>query len=238
MLRKVIRFADAAVSRAVALVCLLLFLICLYAMIDAAHVYMTANDTSVLKYKPKLGEAKVEMPDLTEDYVAWLTVEDTRIDYPLMQGENNSTYLNMDPYGRFSLSGSIFLDSRNSGDFSDPFSLVYGHHMEHGAMFGCLDDFYDRDYFEEHRTGLLMTEAGEDYSIFFFACCKTMGNNWLIFDPVGDKREEILSFLQENAAIYDPEGIDPSCSILALSTCQGGDSLERLILFGVLQNIP
>ncbi|MBR1845920.1 MAG: class B sortase, partial [Oscillospiraceae bacterium] len=63
-----------------------------------------------------------------------------------MQGETNGKYLNTDPYGEYSLSGSIFLDSRNAGDFSDSYSLVYGHHMADGMMFGALDAFFDEGY--------------------------------------------------------------------------------------------
>ena len=139
-MRKAIRFADTLINRIVAVICLLLFLICLYAMIDAVNVYLNANDTSVLKFKPKLGESQEPLREAVKDAVAWLTVDDTSIDHPVMQGKTNDIYINKDPYGNFSLSGSIFLDSRNSSDFSDEYSMIYGHHMEHGAMFGALDD--------------------------------------------------------------------------------------------------
>ena len=236
MLRNTIRFADALVNRLVTFVCLLLFLICLYATIDAANVYMNANDSSILKYKPELGTVVTPPPDLTEDFVAWITVDDSPLDYPIMQGETNYTYLNLDPYGNFSLSGSVFLDSRNSDDFSDPFSLVYGHHMEHDAMFGALDHFCEQDYFDQHNTGVLMTEEGS-CAIDFFACCKTMTDNWLIFDPNSGTNQQLLSYLQKNAEIYEPEGKDLSGRILALSTCQGS-GMERLVLFGTLQDLP
>ena len=69
------------------------------------------------------------------------------------RGKENYEYLNKDPYGEFSLSGSIFLDARNDPDFKDDYSLIYGHHMEKGAMFGALDDFQDRAYFDQRRSG-------------------------------------------------------------------------------------
>ena len=110
MLRKTIRFMDSAVNRIVAILCLLLFLICLYAMIDAVNVYLNANDKSVLKYKPQLGHGSEVLGELSDDAVAWLTIDNTSIDYPVMQGRNNEEYINKDPFGEFSLSGSIFLD--------------------------------------------------------------------------------------------------------------------------------
>lgn len=239
MLRKTVQIADTVVNRLVALLCLPLFLICLYAMLDAANVYLNANDTAVLKYKPKLGEQTEEvLQQIAEDAVAWLNIPDTRIDYPLMQGETNDTYINKDPFGNFSLSGSIFLDSRNSADFTDFYSLVYGHHMDHGAMFGSLDAFYQTDYFLAHRTGTLQCAAGQDYEILFFACCKAPANERLIFDPDASERAALLDYLAEHAAIWYPEDLPPDSPILALSTCQSAETIERLILFGALRALP
>ena len=167
MLRKTIKIVDKSIDRIVLIVSLLFFLICIYAMIDAVMVYYNANDQSVLKYKPQGKEDAAVLRELSEDAVAWLTVDGTNIDYPVMQGENNSEYLNKDPQGEFSLSGSIFLDSRNEKMFSDPYSLVYGHHMEYGAMFGSLDGYADREYFDAHRTGTLTVIKGAEYKITF-----------------------------------------------------------------------
>lgn len=236
MLRQTIRVVDRLVSRAVAILCLLLFLICLYATVDAANVYLHATSTAALKYKPKLDEGGGEvLRQIAEDAVAWLSIEDTRIDYPVMQGETNETYLNTDPFGNFSLAGSIFLDCRNSPDFSDDFSLIYGHHMEYGAMFGALDAFYEPDFFRQHRAGTLATADGKTYSVRFFACCKAMANESLIFDPENGVNRELLRYLERSAAIYEP--VPPESRIVALSTCQGADSIERLLLFGTLREL-
>ena len=145
MLRKSIIIAHKSINFIVAIVSLLLFLICLYAMIDAAMVYNGANDSGIMKYKPAAGNTE-ELRELSDDAVAWITIDGTRIDYPVMQGKTNAEYLNKDPYGGFSLSGSIFLDNRNDKSFSDPYSLIYGHHMEYGAMFGALDEYKDKSY--------------------------------------------------------------------------------------------
>ena len=234
MLRKMIRFMDSAVNRIVAILCLLLFLICLYAMIDAVNVYLNANDKSVLKYKPELGRGGEVLQEFSDDVVAWLTVDNTSIDFPLMQGGNNDEYINKDPFGNFSLSGSIFLDSRNSADFSDPYSMLYGHHMEHGAMFGALDDFIRQDFFDQHRTGSLITTSGQDYKIRFFAACKADATEKTVFDPPDSTNEQLLQFLKQHAAVFEPQGVDAQSRILALSTCQSAENVERMIVFGIL----
>ena len=234
MLRKTIRFMDSAVNRIVAILCLLLFLICLYAMIDAVNVYLNANDKSVLKYKPQLGHGSEALGELSDDAVAWLTIDNTSIDYPVMQGRNNDEYINKDPFGNFSLSGSIFLDSRNRADFFDPYSILYGHHMEHGAMFGSLDNFIKQEYFDQHRTGTLITTSGQDYTIRLFAACKADATEKTVFDPPESTNEKLLQYLKQHAAVFEPQGVDAHSRILAMTTCQSAENIERMAVFGTL----
>ena len=233
MLRKSIIIAHKSINFIVAIVSLLLFLICLYAMIDAAMVYNGANDSGIMKYKPAAGNTE-ELRELSDDAVAWITIDGTRIDYPVMQGKTNAEYLNKDPYGGFSLSGSIFLDNRNDKSFSDPYSLIYGHHMEYGAMFGALDEFKDKAYFDAHRTGLLTVTNGDEYSIGIFAVCKAQATEKVIFDPPESNNQALLEYLNDHALIYDPSGVGAGLKLIALSTCQSAESNERMIVFGVL----
>ena len=233
MLRKSIIVAHKSINIIVVIVSLLLFLICLYALIDAVMIYNGANDSGIMKYKPAAGNTE-ELRELSADAVAWITVDGTRIDYPVMQGKTNAEYLNRDPYGEFSLSGSIFLDSRNDSSFRDPYSLVYGHHMEYGAMFGALDKYKDKTYFDAHRTGSLTVVNGEEYHIKFFAVCKAQATEKVIFDPPESNNQALLEYLNDHALIYDPSGVSAGLKLIALSTCQSAESNERMIVFGVL----
>ena len=233
MLRKSIIVAHKSINFIVAIVSLLLFLICVYAMIDAVMVYNGANDSGIMKYKPAVGNTE-ELRELSADAVAWITVDSTRIDYPVMQGKTNAEYLNRDPYGEFSLSGSIFLDNRNDKTFSDPYSLIYGHHMEYGAMFGSLDEYKDKAFFDAHRTGLLTVTYGDEYNIGIFAVCKAQATEKVIFDPPESNNQALLEYLNDHALIYDPSGVGAGLKLIALSTCQSAESNERLIVFGVL----
>ena len=233
MLRKSIIISHKTINAIVVIVAALLFLICLYAMIDAYNVYVGANDSGIMKYKPASGNTE-KLRELSENAVAWLTVDDTRIDYPVMQGENNTKYLNENPKGDFSLSGSIFLDSRNDKTFSDPYSLIYGHHMEYGAMFGSLDEYKDKAFFDAHRTGLLTVTNGDEYSIGIFAVCKAQATEKVIFDPPESNNQALLEYLNKHAIIFDPRGVSTGSKLIALSTCQSAESNERIIVFGVL----
>ena len=211
------------------------FLICFYAMFDAVMVYYNANDSSILKYKPTVNDTSA-LQELSDDAVAWLTIDNTNIDYPVMQGKDNSEYLNRKPYGKYSLSGSIFLDSRCDNEFNDIYSLIYGHHMDYGSMFGALDNFIKPDFFNEHKKGTLITIGGTGYQIDFFACIKAPANEEIIFNPIRSKNNSLLDYLQQNAEIYE-QPLEGGEHIIALSTCQSAETIERMIVFGTLTPI-
>ena len=236
MIRKAIRATDKALDGFIVVILLLFSLVCIYAMIDAALTYYHANDKNILKYKPTLENVQ-PLKELSKDAIAWLSVDDTNIDYPVMQGKTNDEYINKDPFGNFSLSGSIFLDSRNNRAFSDPYSVIYGHHMEYGAMFGALDEFIKPDYFKAHTTGKLISVYGNNYKIRFFAFAKANANNKMVFDTEKQNNKALLNYLKNHSILYYDAIADEDSQIIALSTCSSAQSLDRLILFGMMSKI-
>jgi len=237
VLRKTIRILDKCEDLFLLVVCMLLFFIGLYALIDSYLVYQHANDSSILKYKPGY---EGELPDrpIVGNMAAWLTIEDTNIDYPVTQGDTNEEYLNKDPYGDYSLSGSIFLDSRNAADFSDDYSLIYGHHMEGAYMFGSLHSFLEKDFFNAHRHGELIV-GQTAYTIDFFAVMDTEATQEYVFAPTEYETEDVLDYIKDHAGIYDESVLEQGEGekrLLGLSTCKYPDSVYRVVLFGILTN--
>ena len=116
---RLIKILDKSLDTVIVIVCILLLLIGTYSLMDNLWLYENATDRSSLTYKPALDEPLQEEKRISENQIAWITVNDTDIDYPVMQGKDNYEYLNKDPYGEFSLSGSIFLDARNDPDFKE-----------------------------------------------------------------------------------------------------------------------
>jgi len=205
-------------------------LIVIYGLYDSWYVFNNAKDDSYLKYKPVEGESIPESIPITDDMVAWITLDDTNIDYPVMQSEDNSKYLNMNPYGEFSLSGSIFLDSRNSGTFTDKYSILYGHHMEYGVMFGALDEYLSESYLKSHSEGTLLVgrKNVRTCRLKVFAAAKVnVFDNRDFFETTA---EDIDQMIREHAKVYD-ETVQKTGHILALSTCTEPVSQNRLIVF-------
>ena len=132
-----------------------------YALWDNMQVYASVDDiqSQLLKYKPTPGEDNgptfEELRAINPDVCAWITLDGTKIDYPVLQGEDNLTYINKDVYGNFALAGSIFLDSNCDRSFQKKYSLLYGHHMAEHKMFGDLDLYEEQKFFDRTRQELL-----------------------------------------------------------------------------------
>ena len=158
----------------------------------------------MIKLKPEIAEdggaSFEELLAINPDVCAWVTLDHTKIDYPVLQGSTNLTYINRDVYGSFALAGSIYLDSRNNNDFSDKYSLLYGHHMENGGMFGDLDLYKEKAFFEENTTGMLLTRNGA-HELEIFACMLAEAGDPNIFEPTGRQTEAggILNYIEQNA---------------------------------------
>ena len=204
----------------------------MWCMYDNYYVFNHTTDR-ISGFKPGETQSTTQVSkEITSEMRAWLSVEGTDIDYPIMQGADNVKYLNTDPFGDYSLAGSIFLDSRNSPDFSDDYSLVYGHHMEYGRMFGALDPFLEEKYFMSHTKGTL--EIGRTdrdvHTLRVFAVMKASAQDDAVFDPM---KNDIRSYLKDHSLYYLEESDE---RILGLSTCTEGDSAARIVVFCYIED--
>ena len=251
--RKAIKFINTAIDRALTVLFLAVLLIGVYFTYDSWYVYNSASLDRIPGYEWQGTETLRELP---KDAKAWLIVDDTKINCPIMQGKTNEDYLNKNPYGEYSLTGSVFMDAANSPDFSDDYTLLYGHHMKNGYMFGALDYFLDEEYFDSHRIGTLTVRDGASdgfsseenseaetveeqlsmdksyktrYKVNIFAVVENDVNVRVVFDVQDDG--DILSYIKENAIIYrEPE----NGNILALTTCVNPQETARLEVFATL----
>lgn len=234
-LKRTVHFFDRIIDTSTLIISLLLFLIGGYALLDSYLVYMNANDTDILKFKPGYESYTDLNREIEDNMVAWVTIDDTTIDYPIMQGSDNVEYLNKNPFGDYSLSGSIFLDSRNDPEFLDEYSLVYGHHVEHGSMFGALDDFLEEEFFDTHSHGELIV-GDTTYDLSVFAIIEADANEEAIFAPT--ETEDTLPFLLKNALyLKNQEFPRNSERFVGLSTCKYPDTSDRTIVFATIKEL-
>lgn len=162
--KKVVRTLSRTVDNAVLLALLVILLIACYALWDAHQLYAAADTERYTEYKPTADNALSfeELRALNSDVIGWLTVYDTRIDYPVLRSpKTNDDYLSKNALGEWEGSGSLFLDHNNRADFSDFNTIIYGHHMTERKMFGDIDLFLKKDFFDKHEyANLYYSETG------------------------------------------------------------------------------
>ena len=234
--RKTIKIISGIVNYFVLMIIVLLIAFAGYALWDSKQISLAADKSNYAVYKPTVedqGKSFKELQTINTEVIAWLSVYGTNIDYPVTQGPNNTKYINTDAEGQYSLSGSVFLDSNNSRDFSDFNSVLYGHHMARKAMFGDVGEFTGKDMFESHRYGNLYFDE-RDHGIEFFAFVHTDAYDGMIFTPnvVGEQRQVYLEGLLKNAVYTRDIDVTAEDHIILLSTCSAGSTNGRDVLVG------
>ena len=121
-----------------------------------------AKETVPVETEPAY-EPPAALKTLMEEYpecIGWLKIDDTKVDYPIMQNEDNEYYLHRDMDGNDSNSGCIYLDSNH--DINDKgLHVIYGHHMKNGTMFKDVYRYVDDSYLESHQNITITTDQME-----------------------------------------------------------------------------
>lgn len=219
-----------------------------YCLWDNAQIYAAVDDvqSDLLKLKPEISEdGTASFEDLlaiNPDVCAWLTLDNTEIDYPVVQGIDNMTYINTDVYGNYALAGSIFLDAACDNTFQEPYSLLYGHHMAEHKMFGDLDLYKDEKFFKKNTTGTLMLPE-TSYHLEILACLRVSASEDNIFNVElwKDDNTGLLEFVKENAMHFNQDtckvidNMDTNPQILAMSTCSSEFTDARTVILAVME---
>lgn len=236
------RILQKFTSTFITVVCLLVFIYAAHGLIDAYLQYkkndqivkevqeiyyqdrehLTASAEEGIDQGLIIRSGFEELLKINEDVIGWITIEDTKIDYPIMQSENNTDYLRTSFYGDYLLAGSLFLDYRNDLTTNEERNLiVYGHRVKDGSMFEHLTNYLDEDFYKSHRTFSFDTLYAS-YEAEVFAVYNTMIDfNYIETDFVGDAEyEQFLKDIQAKS-LYEAD-INPGVNdqILTLSTCE------------------
>lgn len=134
------------------------------------------------------------LKEINPDIVAWIRIPEV-FDYPVVQGEDNQYYLSHTFQKESNKAGSIFLDYRNSRDFTDSKNIIYGHNMKDGSMFHVLRNFQDMDFYNKHREIWLYLpdDSTQVYEIVGCEEVKAVGEAYELENGNKDENELILS---------------------------------------------
>ena len=159
---------------------------------------------------------------VNEDVIGWIWIPNSRISYPVMQGQDNDFYLNHTWQKEENAVGSIFLEWQISPDFSEFNTILYGHNMKNKTMFSQLHDFQDISFRDTHPYVYLLTDAGV-YRYEIFSCYQAeVGSDTYQFGMQWDKTKQEYIDRCLKKSVIDCE-ITPAVTdrILTLSTCSG-----------------
>ncbi|MBQ1662996.1 MAG: class B sortase, partial [Clostridia bacterium] len=176
-----------------------------YSLYEQLYTQNRAFSTAGLEYDGEevlLEDVQEDLAATYEEYRAWLRVDDTHIDYPVMQHTDDLYYASHDIDGNSSLTGAIYMAFDNAADLSDNYTVIFGHHMDNGAMFGDLDKFLEQNFFDAHRKGTLASPGGI-YDIELWAVLSTDAYDAEIYTVGNRDLAEVIQYVADHAELYD-----------------------------------
>ncbi len=198
----------------------------------------TSQQTSGTTELPNTAPVEIDFDALkavNDDVVGWLYCEDTVINYPIVQGDDNAYYLHRLLDGSYNSGGTLFLDYRNAGGFLDGNAVVYGHNMKDGSMFGSFMKYKEESYYDEHPVMYLLTPEA-DYRIELFSGYVTDYKSEA-YTKTFESDEEIIEFIENSRVDSTFESdVEPSIDdmFITLSTCSYEFDNARYVLVGRL----
>ena len=204
-------------------------------MAEIQEVYH--KDTSTTS---KAADPLESMTEINEDIIGWLTIDDTKIDYPILQSTDNEYYLNRNYKKEESKAGSIFMDYRNKQGADNLHTIIYGHEMKNGSMFGELEKFLDEDFFSKHHTFQYKTKAGNYEVEIFSVYATTTEFDYLKTEFSTDEQyKDFLQTISVKSAFPTNVELNEQDQIITLSTCSNlSDPNEgRFVVHGKITEI-
>lgn len=178
------------------------------------------------------------LKEANDDVIGWLYCEDTPINYPVLQSDDNSYYLRRLVNGEWNIAGSLFMDYRNNLSNNDWNTVIYGHNMKNDSMFGTLPEYRNQDYYEQHPVMYFLTPEA-DYKIELIAGFVTPSDSALydVYLSESDRTslyDELfkLSDFQSNEYFFEKD-----VQLLTVSTCSYEYETARYVVVGVMNQI-
>ena len=173
---------------------------------------------------------------INTDVVGWIYLEDSKVNFPVVQGDDNNEYLYWLINGDYNSAGTPFVDYRNAPDFSDRNTVIYGHNMNNGAMFADIHKYEDQAYYDTHPVIRLMTPRA-NYNLEIFAGYVTGldADAWQMFFASDDEFLAWVETAREKSAFDSPVIPTVGDRVVTLSTCSSSANQTRFVLLGVIR---
>ena len=169
---------------------------------------------------------------INPDVIGWLYVDALpNINYPICRGEDNEFYLHHTFRKEYLFAGSIFMDSVNTPDFSDPNTIVYGHNMRNQSMFGLLKYLKDQEKYDSAPYFWILTPKG-NYRYHIYAAFDTPydGDTYTLFSAGGPELLKWEEEMKSRSAVTCDIPLSENDHTVVLSTCTSNSSVRCVVL--------
>jgi len=208
------------------------------AIVEPSFDLMNPGSNLNLSKNPSAGEMSLtlkgnkekELFDTIKNYVGWIRIDQTQIDYPLVRGKDNDFYLNHGYDMKANTAGAIFMDRRNLGNTFDQHTIIYGHHMSNGSMFTDLNKYLDESFFYEN-TSIYFRDLFNDSVYEVFSAYYVSADDYQL--PYSLTQTNVENFISRS--LYKTDySYKAQDRILTLSTCNYLLNNGRMIVHAVL----
>lgn len=174
--------------------------------------------------------------EVNSEVVGWLAMPDTALSYPLLRAGDNQTYLKTDWQGGRNTAGAIFLDYRAAWDPRGFNTIIYGHNMRNGSMFGTLRRYRDAEYWRAHPDIYLIDGGGvHRYEIFSAWQPRVTDAPFQLSFSGEEARREFLETCVSNSTLDTGVEVTAEDEVITLSTCTGMGYGIRWVVQAVLR---
>lgn len=196
----------------------------------------TTTTTTTTVYDIQYEKVFSTLQEINKDTIGWLTVNNTRIDYPVVQAKDNDYYLRRDYYQNKNRHGWIFMDYRNNPDELNENTIIYGHNLANQTMFGTLRYALNSYWYKKSANQIITFNTPNEnmkFQIFSIYTIPTTNDYLDITFPTTDAYQTYID-LVKGRSIYDFNiEVTTDDKILTLSTCANGND-KRLVIHAKL----
>lgn len=223
-----------ALSRLLTIACLGVFVYSAYALgtilydyynnhkvlAEVQDIYEGFDDAALADDSGQMRPQFDALHKINPEIVGWISIDDTKINYPVLQADDNEYYLNRNYKLEESRAGSVFMDYRNDVTFGDRNLILYGHNMKDGSMFKHLNKFREEDFFKSHPEVYVDTLYESADAEVFAVYYTTTDFDYIQTDfASAEDYGQLLQQIKEKSMYEADVEVNENDRIVTLSTC-------------------
>lgn len=172
-----------------------------------------------------------------EDVVGWIYSPNEIINYPVVQSDNNTYYLNKDINGNYLINGTVFADYRNNSVAQDLNYIIYGHSMNNQSMFGTLLNYKNQSYYDKYPSMYYLTPE-QNYRVDLLAGSVVSPNDKIYqTSPDPDLFQDYIEELCMKSTFKSKNVYEYGDNVITLSTCSYEYDDARYVVIGKIVKI-